>query len=222
MNLFDSDSSTDSEEADSDSKTKGKKHKHSSKDKIKSGRRAKIADTVIKRLVWPHSALSLQFVSKDIKYEKLDIALFVAGFLESYRYEKINNTEIKIRTELLTNLMYLSKSYEWPSILDFHASVLVEIKRGYLEWGDDFSHLERRTVKISDNEYGTAVGKSSTEHKNKTLFCKSYNHGNCDKQTEEHYAYVKGNRVVVSHICAYCFINSKTHKKHPESECPSK
>ena len=105
----------------------------------------------------------------------MDIALFVAGFLESYRYEKPSNTEIKIRTEHLTNVMYLSKSYEWSSMLEVHASVLVAIERGHLKWWYDFSHLERRTVKISVNESGTAVGKFSTENINKVLFCKFYN-----------------------------------------------
>ena len=66
--------------------------------KLKSGRVAKITDNVVDPQIWPHTQLRLQYVTRDIAYEQLDVNLFVPGFREYIS----NNDHAMPRSEIYT------------------------------------------------------------------------------------------------------------------------
>ena len=68
-------SSSDSEDEGVASNTK----KHSRGKKLRSGKTAKLTSRVIVPQLWPHSYLSLAYVSKDRYYDELTLAEFASG-----------------------------------------------------------------------------------------------------------------------------------------------
>ena len=86
MSSYDENSSnttySDSDSCYSCNKKSKKKSKHKHK-KSRSGRYRKTGDKVKRVEVWPHAKLSLQYAGKNLKYEQLDMPLFVAGFIET-------------------------------------------------------------------------------------------------------------------------------------------
>ena len=87
--------------------------------------------------LWPHSQLSLAYVSKDKGYDELTIAEFSAGYASILKLPSISDTERNARL----NLMYLVTQFTWPAVREFHAAVLFEIECGRARWGDSFSDL---------------------------------------------------------------------------------
>ena len=118
-------------ELDNYSKRQGKKSR-----KLKSGKTARITTRVVKPQLWPHSELSLSYVSKNIGYDDLTIEEFVAGYTTIMNLPQTSTMEQKERLQHLTRLMYLATQYEWNAVRDFHATVLLEIERGSLTWKD--------------------------------------------------------------------------------------
>ena len=134
-----SDDDSSSEHTSRSKKTRGKRD-------LKSGKTAKIASRVVRRQFWPHSELSMGYVTKDIGYDELSLEEFVAGYSAILLLPQVSSHERLHRTEHLGALMYLASIYEWPAVRSFHAVVLLEIERGRLNWGDSFLHLENRTL----------------------------------------------------------------------------
>jgi len=84
-----------------------------------SGRDAKVRDSVVHPLVWPHTALQYTYVSGDISYGKLDFPLLVAGELAILSSCK-SASELKGRMHLLQKVAYFSKDYTWNATRAFH------------------------------------------------------------------------------------------------------
>lgn len=77
------DDSSGYESSESSSSTDEEQRRRSKKrgnKRVKSGKSAKIASRVICLQIWPHSELTLGYVSKDVKYDDLTIEEFVAGY----------------------------------------------------------------------------------------------------------------------------------------------
>ena len=110
-----------------------------------SGRNATSSDVVLIPQVWPHSLLNSALTSQK-KDEQLSLAEFVAGCVPILQSFKHRNSEFKSMLEHLSSLMYLAVSFDWESVLSFHAAVLLDIERGRASWGDSFAHLEARTL----------------------------------------------------------------------------
>ena len=149
-----SDSSSDSEkdERRSSSSRKGKKkgkgkHRKNKKGKSnhRSGKSRKMTSYVKYPQEWPHTHLSLHYVSKDKKFEDLTIEEFCAGYstiLETVRDQKL----LIFRVIHLKDLMYLATRYRWDCVLSYHAACLLEIERGNVKWGDSFQTLQSTTL----------------------------------------------------------------------------
>ena len=71
---------------------------------------------------------------------------FVAGYAQILLCKDISPLEHMEREKHLISLMHFAQQYEWPAILNFHGSVLLEIQRGLVTWGDYNLHLESRTL----------------------------------------------------------------------------
>jgi len=215
----DSDSNTERDDSDgSADKDRRRKGKHS-KAKLKSGKTAKITSRVVNPQVWPHSELSLSYVTKNVRYDELTMEEFVAGYSSILSRPRISPVEKEARITHLTRLMYLAIQYEWGAVRDFHAAVLLEIERGFLVWGDSLARVEQHALigRWKPPPASRKIQITSTA----TLFCRDFNHGRC-QQEKDHYGMIKGVRKWLQHICAKCLTANKAVVRHAEqsSECP--
>ena len=205
---------------------RGKKH-------LKSGRVKKVGDFVRRQEDWPHTKLSLQFASKDLKYDSLDMPLFVAGTIESILSDVMSKRFSLVHNKLvhLKSLMYHATYNEWSTILDLHAAIVTEIERGHRNWNDSFLDVEQKVLSVSSSKKeniktgstGKGAGKggnNSTPVNSATMFCKAYQSGKCNKSFP-HRLQIGKKQFTVSHICATCWIVNKDKNEHPESskEC---
>ena len=227
-----SDSSTDS---DSDSKRKRRSKKKKSKSgsrKHRSGKSKKLTSYVQFPQKWPHSHLSLHFVSKEKKYEDLSIAEFCAGYIAIL--ETSPKSKNAPRVAHLKELMYLATKYQWRYVLNYHAACLMEIERGHLKWGDSFQLLQSTTLaggilsQSSNQNRGGASGSGTRSvgqfgKEGGTVFCRFYQRGTCP-QTGDHQGIFNGETRLLRHICAKCWLSEKKVEVHPETsaDCPSK
>ena len=72
---------------------------------------AKIASPVLQRQFWPHSELSMGYVTKDIGYDELSLEEFVAGYSTILLPPQVSSRERLQCTEHLGALMYLASIY---------------------------------------------------------------------------------------------------------------
>ena len=203
------------------SKTKGKKSKKSS------GKNRKMTSYVKYPQEWPHSNLSLHFISEKKMYEQLTIEEFCAGYatiLENVKDGKVR----KYRIQHFKELMYLSTRYNWTCVLDYHAACLLEIERGYLQWGDSFQSLQITTLAGGFLPQHTNGRNGSVQHnRNRNggdgpiMFCRNYQRGTCS-ESDDHFGDFNGTQRFLRHICATCWLSQRKKAPHPENsdDCP--
>ena len=122
------DSSSEESEVEDKTKTKstrGRRHA------IRSGKASKLTSRVVNPQLWPHSHLSLPYISKDKKYDDLTLAEFAAGYTAILQKPTLPPQELRARIVHLSSLMYLATQFIWSSVQDFHAAVLFEIECGW-------------------------------------------------------------------------------------------
>lgn len=112
-------SSSDSEDEGESSTKKSARGK-----KLKSGKTAKLTSRVIAPQLWPHSFLSLAYVSQDRNYDELTLAEFVAGYASILQLKTLPPDERTGRLDHFAVLMYLVTQFAWPAVREFHAAVL--------------------------------------------------------------------------------------------------
>ena len=74
------DDTLSSEDSDDDFWSERKSRRAQGKRNLKSGKSAKIASCVVRRQFWPHSELSMGYVTKEVSYNELSVEEFVAGY----------------------------------------------------------------------------------------------------------------------------------------------
>ena len=119
------------------------------KPRLKSGKATKLTSRVVFTQLWPHSQLSLAYVSKDKGYDELTIAEFPAGYTSILKLPSISDSERNARLDHFIRLMYLLMQFTWLAVREFHATVLLEIECCRAQWGDSFSDLETRLFRKS-------------------------------------------------------------------------
>ena len=227
-------------------KKKGGKKKSKSKSSKKSGKTKKITSKVKHPQDWPHSFLRLHFVDKNKTYDQLSMSEFCAGYCTIM--EGIKGKKLLYRLTHLKDLMYLATRHHWKSILNFHASCLLEIERGQLKWGETtkFQLLQSTTLvggtsnPRANGGGGGSAAAASTSSTSTTarspatgaggfvegpvLFCKEYQRGICTR-TSDHDALDRyGVMRRFRHICAKCWLSARNKLPHPETDetCPSR
>ena len=93
-----------------------------------------------------YSFLCLTRAQREVKYEELTLAEFVAEYAQVLLCKDISPLERTEREKHLVSLTYFAQQQEWSVILNFHGSVLLDIERGLVTWGDFYLHLESRTL----------------------------------------------------------------------------
>lgn len=86
--------------------------------------------------LWPHSQLSLAYVSKDKGYDELTLTEFSAENASIVKLPSLSETERNARLDHFTGLMYVITQYPWPAACEFHTAVLFAIECDHDRWGD--------------------------------------------------------------------------------------
>ena len=210
---------------ESKKKHRRKKSKSSSR-KIhrRSGKSRKISSNVKYPQQWPHSQLSLHFVSKNKKYEDLSLEEFCAGYATILENTE-SRSEQKYRIVHLKDIMYLATKYRWDCVLNFHAACLLEIERGHVKWGDSFQSLQITTLAGGFLPTGSVHQRSSLVkgHDGPVVFCRNFQRGLCAEESD-HWGEFNGSTRYLRRICAKCWLLHKRKAPHPETadDCPSK
>ena len=206
---------SDGEEKQSSRKSRGRRHS------LKLGKASKLTSRVVTPQLWPHSHLSLSYISKEKKYDDLTLAEFAGGYAAILQRPDLSPVELRARIEHLSSLMYLATQFTWPSVRELHAAVLFEIECGRARWGDSFTHLENRILQPSS--WQSRAGATRTENSAAVFFCRDFQHGVC-KFSKDHYGTLHGERKWFQHICARCWVDSRVSARHTEfsKDCPLK
>ena len=208
-----------SEDSDDDENTK-KKSTRGRRHTLKSGKASKLTSRMVNPQLWPHSHLSLLYISREKKYDKLTLAEFAAGYAAILQRPNLPPQELRARIVHLSSLMYLATQFTWSSVRDLHAAVLFEIECGQASWGDSFTHLESRNLQASVIKQ-SRVGASRPEGLPVVFFCRDFQHGAC-KFSKDHYGALRGEHKWLQHICARCWVDTRVAARHTEfsKECP--
>ena len=228
-----SSSSDDSTGSGSDSgtekvKKKGKRETSKTK-KHRSSKSKKLTSYVPFPQKWPHSHLTLHFVSREKKFEELTVAEFCKGYIAIL---EMSRGSVKVhRTSHFKELMYLATKYQWRHVLNYHAACLMEIERGHLKWGDSFQLLQSTTLAggILPSQSASTSGSRSwgasegVAKEGGTVFCRFYQRGTCS-QVGDHQGFFQGEKRLLKHICAECWLKSRKLEVHPQNSdvCPLK
>lgn len=215
------DVSDTSESSESDSEVQRKNVRQ----KITSGIKAKSSDKVKKQLLWPQSALQLEFVNDHIDYHNLNMQQFVAGELEIILNGNIDDEEKQGRLELLKKIMYYSHVYSWKGLLTFYAAWLRKIELGQKCWSDDPSCIEVPVLTpflANKSSPEKLIPESPQTREVSVWFCTLYNRNRCTHRTSTHSAVIQGRTREVHHICAICWRKDRNRLSHPEcsTACP--
>ena len=184
----------------------------------RSGKSSKLTSRVKYPQEWPHTHLSLHFVSKNKGYEDLSIEEFCAGYAAILEVVK-SKKEYRDRLAHFKELMYLATKYRWECILNYHAAVLLEIERGNVKWDDSFQMLQSTTLAGGFLDQPSNVTKKSTD--GPIVFCKNFQRGAC-QEIHDHWGDFNGTERLLRHICAKCWLQSRKKSPHPEESdsCP--
>ena len=189
-------------------KTDKRSHAHTGKS-LKSGKEAKmITSTNLYPQSWPHCYLSITHGRRDLKYEELTLAAFVAGYGHILLSPDLSDVESSSRLKHLVSLMYFSQLYDSQAVLSFHGAVLLEIERGLLKWEDCFLHLESRTL-YGHLQAAKPPPSASSSATVPALFCRDYQRSTCSFQ-RDHYGFLRGERKWrPPHLCR--LLGKRTH-----------
>ncbi len=186
----------------------------------KSGREAKVTDSVVNTLAWPHTQLNY---TNACSFDNIDLALLVAGEITIISSKKITEEEKQGRLELLRLVAYNSKLYQWAAVREFYATILLDIEKGVRNWGSRESYRDAEPNTL----YGSRKESSNSNKPaiQKRFFCAQYQTGTC-KLGPKHEATLgaDGKKVQVEHFCRACHRTLKTYPMHAECDkiCPSK
>ena len=164
-------SSGESVDEDKPRKSNSRGRRHT----LKSGKASKLRSRVVYLQLWPHSYLSLSYISKEKKYDELTLAEFAAGYAAILQRPNLPPQELHERIVHLSSLMYLATQFTWSSVRDLHAAVLFEIECGGAGWGDSFTHLESRILQAPVKQSRT--GPPRTESSAAVCFCRDFQYG---------------------------------------------
>ena len=198
---------------------------------LQSGVCAKATDVVKNPQDWPHIALQGNRVGISYSYHELDCKLFVTGELELISRADNTDAEHDGRILLLKHLMYLSKLYEWQTILMIYAEVVARIESELLTWSGPFEPtISWAITTVGAIRLGQkpvqqkSSGNKKSGYKSRPAFCKEYQSNSCPFSDEKHWGMLKGERVQVEHICAACLMKKGVVAQHGDqsTDCPTK
>ena len=202
----DYESSDSSSSSDSESTKKKKKHKK----RKRSGISAKASDKVRDPQRWPQAYLQYEFVNKEVKFDQLDIKLFLAGEISIISSDDLSESERQGRLSLLKKIIYYSGTYEFKGLKALYAAWLREIELGKKSWSDDPQQIEGAILSkylLRGKGYSSFKENSSKSDaaEDRTWFCSEYQRNKC-KHKSSHLRVHNGKQKLANHICATCWL----------------
>ena len=91
--------------------------------KLQSGKTAKLTSRVLAPQHWPHSFLSLAYVSRERPYDELTLAEFAARYASILQLNSLPPDQRSGCLDHFVVLMYLVTQFPWPAAQEFHAAV---------------------------------------------------------------------------------------------------
>ena len=184
----------------------------------KSGSAMVAADTVKKRIDWPHLYVKRRVagVRVPVRYEDLRIDEFVYGFLIMLKSEKFAGDKDNM-LEVLGMLMEDSMDYTWSNARGFYYMLGLDVEQGTRSWSDraaiqEMRLLQSRAVFPESKEAPSSVKKTTPTKPNSTSTkcCALYQQKTCE-HNRDHPPF--------AHACAFCARITGNFYKHPEQEC---
>jgi len=198
---------------------------------LESGVCAKYTDIVKFPQDWPHIAIQGDKAGGSYTFHELDFKLFLTGEVELISRLNIGDAEHDGRLSLMKQLLYLSRVYDFQTILKLYSEVVSNIEKGRLSWSSQFDQTigvalqrggnMRSTPKVAQQQKQTG---SKKPYKSRPSFCKEYQSNSCPFADDKHWGFVKGEKLMVEHVCAACLMKKNVVAQHSESsaECPCK
>ena len=164
---------------------------------------------------------------QDCKYgPHLSEWTVVAGEMTIFPKIAMDLDQLAYRMEMLKLASYYYKSVTMEGIRSFYRSILEDIEKGIIDWGDkrELDKAEARFLLNPDYKRRKDNPNFRTSKpSDKTYYCSDFNLGKCSK-SDKHEGKVGDHTVTVSHICRACFVNDRLNKPQSEkdSACPHK
>ena len=207
--------------------------------KVRSGLRDTELDTVVRHMKCPQAHLGMKYSSVPLKFEQLDLRLFVAGELNIICAEnQYMIPEHRGRLSLLQDIVYSAGHYEWSAVSNYYGQIIHELEAEVRQWGDSRSELRSQvlapfvksspsSVESQSGGYGSSRSRRrddrspSRSDRPSVMYCYDYNHSSCSAQAP-HVANIRGKPYAVHHICSRCLSETKVKAEHPQSDpsCP--
>ena len=107
---------------------------------FKTGINAKAADRAKCPQKWPQACLQYQFVSKQLKYDDLDIKQFIADKLGIISEDDISAEEKQGQFDFLKKIVYYTVMYEFKGLKAYYIA-FVGISKGEGRNGQTIPHI---------------------------------------------------------------------------------
>ena len=200
---------SDSEDEDRGSSKKGKR-------KAKSGRVKTAADFIKVEMEWPHFHVFRGASRKPAKYDEINLAEFVYGYLSIVLESEQSPAIGRRMLQHLRGLMMDTSEYSFEAARNCHAIVMQQLEQTRITWDDADKMVELRKTYAQRGHAAeaTATANSGREHTRGALFCLKFQEGRCtfhdDHQTS---------RGMVKHVCAFCLRQYGATYRHTEQDC---
>ena len=206
-----------------------------SQKQLVSGKEARVRDSVVAPIIWPHTTLGYSYTATEVSYNTLDLSLLAAG--EVSIIISASQPEQLGRLHLLRRLFYHNKDYQWSACRNFHQAVLLEVERGVRPWSNtDYHDLEagilyKHPLPSSSSSSSTPSSSkssssyhprsTSSQQSSRRFFCLDFNR-NCCHHAGSHDGKIGSVTQYVEHFCATCWRKDHEAREHRESAstCP--
>ena len=176
----------------------------------KSGILDKATSNIQHKEVWPQKNPLEDWADEDVSFSQLQFEHLVA---EEARTIKLFTEPAQIlgRLQLLRRMAYAKlRGYEWTLMRKMYAAILTSIEARENTWESSFDSILYRAPNRTYKD---------KEHKDsKKWFCRDYNSPKGCSKNSPHKAPVGAAGIIrtVMHMCAPCWMKSKTERRHPE------